>query len=140
MITSTKDIKHEYQRKWIANRRHSFFRDKSCEKCGSVDRLELDHIDPEFKVTNNIWSWSVERREEELAKCQVLCHFCHKEKTALMFPEPPHGTVSRYRWKHNSGAKPCSCQPCKDAVAAEVRMRRLKKRLSRIDEMQTCNP
>lgn len=76
------DGKREYQRKWIANRRAEFFKDKSCAKCGSTESLELDHIDRLTKVSNSIWSWSQVRREEELAKCQVLCSDCHLKKTS----------------------------------------------------------
>lgn len=53
-----------------------------CVKCGSKKELQVDHIDPEDKVTHRVWSWSKARREVELAKCQVLCHECHKKKTA----------------------------------------------------------
>ena len=52
-----------------------------CKKCGSADELEVDHIDPSKKVSHNIWSWAKKRRLSELAKCQVLCHDCHAEKT-----------------------------------------------------------
>ncbi len=71
----------EYQRQWIANRREDFFSDKWCVECGSIENLELDHINSSTKVSHNIWSWSEERRDVELAKCQVLCHDCHKKKT-----------------------------------------------------------
>lgn len=73
--------KREYQRNWVAQRRDEYFQDKSCVRCGNHNELELDHIDPNTKVSHSIWSWSKERREKELAKCQVLCHTCHKEKT-----------------------------------------------------------
>ena len=56
-----------------------------CAKCGSWDRLEVDHIDPSTKVSHNVWGWSETRRLEELAKCQVLCYSCHKEKTRLYY-------------------------------------------------------
>lgn len=53
-----------------------------CQHCGSSERLEVDHIERESKTHHRIWSWSLARREVELAKCQVLCHICHKMKTA----------------------------------------------------------
>ena len=54
-----------------------------CVKCGcwDLDQLEVDHIDPNTKVSHRVWSWSKERRENELAKCQVLCRACHLTKT-----------------------------------------------------------
>jgi hypothetical protein len=56
-----------------------------CCKCGSWERLEVDHRNPEEKHLNPraLWSLSPQnpRRIAELAKCQVLCHECHKEKT-----------------------------------------------------------
>lgn len=75
-------IKHrEYRRLWKAKRRADFFKDKKCVKCGSTERLELDHIDPSTKIHHNIWTWKLERRLSEIAKCQVLCHECHRLKT-----------------------------------------------------------
>lgn len=53
-----------------------------CQKCGSGDNLELDHINPEEKVSHSVWSWAPRRRELELKKCQVLCRKCHREKTS----------------------------------------------------------
>lgn len=70
-----------YMREWLRQRRAAFFEGKCCGKCGSTDRLELDHIDPSKKVSHCIWSWSEKRREAEIAKCQVLCHECHLEKS-----------------------------------------------------------
>jgi hypothetical protein len=71
-----------YQNEWIQRRRREWFKDKTCALCGSAKDLRLDHRDPTIKVTHRIWSWSQERREAELAKCQVLCLSCHRRKTA----------------------------------------------------------
>lgn len=113
------EAQREYQREWIAARRAEFFKDKKCVRCGSRESLELDHIDPSMKVDHKIWSWSQERRDEEIAKCQVLCKPCHVEKTGADI-EPPHGTNSRYtskKWK-------CRCELCKWAHTALARRRR----------------
>ena len=113
----------EYQRQWIANRRTEFFKDKICAKCGSTDRLELDHINPKKKVSHRIWSWSKERREAELAKCQVLCEKCHQEKTTQQLSKPlVHATNNAYNRKN------CRCQLCRDFVAARFRRQRAFKR------------
>jgi len=75
-----KEKQKEYQREWMAKRRAIFFKDKTCAKCGSVNQLELDHIDSSTKISHRIWSWSQERRDKELKKCQVLCQDCHIKK------------------------------------------------------------
>lgn len=66
-----------YQREWMRRRRADALAGKSCVFCGSSDRLEFHHWDPAAKTDHNVWSWSAERREAELAKCVVLCHDCH---------------------------------------------------------------
>lgn len=101
-----------YMREWKAKRRAEFFAGKACVRCGSTDRLELDHVDPTKKVSHKIWTWSLERRDAELAKCQILCHEHHLEKTRLD-GEPPHGTHSRY--VHRG----CRCGACRAAHAAQ---------------------
>ena len=70
----------------MKSRRDSFFKDKRCIKCNSVERLELDYIDPKLKVSHRIWSWSKERQNVEIAKCQVLCYDCHKEAAWKLRP------------------------------------------------------
>ncbi|AYD87555.1 HNH endonuclease [Mycobacterium phage Salacia] len=72
--------------------------------------LNLDHIDPTKKVSHNIWSWSQVRRDAEIAKCQVLCLPCHKDKTAADRKyKRLHGHVGTYdRWG-------CRCGLCKAA-------------------------
>lgn len=99
------EAKREYQRKWVANRRAEWFKDKVCRNCGTNDSLELNHVDPSTKVTHAVWSWSKERRDEELAKCEPLCSPCHLEVTKKQLSRPiNHGTKSGY----NRGCrKPC---------------------------------
>lgn len=103
--------RREYQRKWIAARRQEWFKDKCCIDCGSTDRLELDHVDPEIKVTNSVWSWSKKRRETELAKCVPRCHDCHAKRSSSQFKEwyskpTTHGTISAYL------KRKCKCDIC----------------------------
>jgi hypothetical protein len=83
----TPERKRAYQRDWIARRRAAFFAGKTCETCGSTERLELDHIDRTQKVTHKIWSSSKAKREAEIAKCRVLCHECHKARSRVQMSE-----------------------------------------------------
>src|SRR5665213_333062 len=68
-----------------AQRRAEFFAGKECVRCGSIDHLELDHIDPSTKEirAGELWCMALDnpRRIKELAKSQVLCHDCHVLKT-----------------------------------------------------------
>lgn len=90
-----------------------------CAKCGGSEELEVDHIDPEQKVSHRVWSWSRARREAELAKCQVLCRGCHQTKTVEQLTKPvPHGTHSGYSY-HG-----CRCDVCKAAHAEYNRTNR----------------
>lgn len=81
------ETRRKYQREWVQSRRDAFFKGKSCVNCGSVDNLELDHINAHEKVSHRIFSWSKVRMEEELAKCQVLCRPCHIEKSKDEHPK-----------------------------------------------------
>lgn len=92
-----------------------------CAYCGSWDRLEVDHINPEDKITHKFWGWSKDRREAELAKCQPLCHDCHWTKT-LQERRPrllkSHGTPARYR----GGCRCKQCRLAQSIYAAELRI------------------
>jgi len=100
----------------MANRRQGWIALQGgiCAECGSTDRLEVDHKDRATKLCNpsNIWSRNAAFRAAELAKCQVLCYGCHKEKTVLETPEwmgaIEHGTNSKY-------SKGCRCVSCTNA-------------------------
>jgi 5-methylcytosine-specific restriction endonuclease McrA len=104
----TGDKKKEYQRKWIAARRAEYLSDKSCVVCGSTDRLEVDHINPEEKISHNVWSWRQERRDKELAKCQILCFEHHKQKSK-------EDAIARRQHGRTLYAHGCKCDICVEA-------------------------
>ena len=111
--------KRELQRLKKAKRRSEWFEGKRCFKCGSSDNLELDHIDPVIKVSHRIWSWSEEKRENELSKCQCLCKECHNEKTQLFRAlSVRHGTTTAY---NHYG---CRCMSCREVSNVRMRKRR----------------
>ena len=75
-----------YQKKWAAERYHrernKWIKENGpCVNCGSWEDLHLDHIDRQGKLSHRIWSWSKEKREAEISKCQALCIHCHIDKT-----------------------------------------------------------
>ena len=82
-----------------------------CAICGSRERLEVDHEEPETKVSHRVWSWSQRRRDIELQKCQVLCSRCHKKKTRAWNNAKPiqHGTDGAYTRRR------CRCGACREA-------------------------
>ncbi len=123
MPMATKEEQRDYQRQWMQRRRAEFFSDKNCLKCGSVERLELDHVDRATKVTHSIWSWSESRRLTEIAKCQVLWHDCHWEKTKVDLGYGlQHGTSNGYSYYK------CRCDLCKGAAVQKNRDYRTRKR------------
>jgi len=79
----------EYMRKWMADRHEKAVNQLGgkCVQCGSMEKLEFDHIvrgsqDPRTRGGRGImWTFSEERLQAELAKCQLLCHDCHFKKT-----------------------------------------------------------
>lgn len=105
--------KREYQRNWIANRKSDYLKDKFCVECESKNNLEIDHIDPEQKVSHRIWSWTEARRLAELAKCQILCKTCHNDKTQKYREENMKHGISMYR------SKKCRCEICREAKRQE---------------------
>ncbi len=113
----------EFQRLRNARNRHEFMKDKKC-RCGSIDKLELHHKNPEEKVSHKIWSWSKERREKEAQKCEVLCHKCHREETRRYFGwYLKHGTTTGYN------GYGCRCRACKEANKLSMRRYRKQRRI-----------
>lgn len=100
-----------YRREWYNKRRDDWVRRNGpCVQCGSNDGLEVDHIERQSKVSHRVWSWSLERRSAELAKCQVLCRACHRAKTSAENSRPVvHGRRTTY------DRRGCRCDPCREA-------------------------
>lgn len=108
MPYSDPEKQRQYQRERNAGIRKDWL-DKNgpCKICGNTDRLEVDHIDPTTKVDHKVWTWAKERREKELAKCQVLCYICHLAKSVVEKSKPvTHGTHTGY--SHYG----CRCPDC----------------------------
>lgn len=116
------EAQRAYQREWVAHQRAEWLEDKSCVRCGSTESLEIDHVDSSTKVDHKVWSWSKERREAELVKCQALCHGCHVDKTAEERLRP-HGTPGRYE----AG---CKCTPCREANTARCAVYKATKKVA----------
>jgi 5-methylcytosine-specific restriction endonuclease McrA len=95
-----------YDREWLSKRRKSFFEGKACLHCGSIERLELHHINPKTKEHHAIWSWREERRINELSKCIVLCNSCHKIETAK------YATLRRKEHGRGGYSRGCRCEIC----------------------------
>jgi len=111
-------------------------RNGPCVRCGSSDRLEIDHINREEKLygADRLWGLSPTNPKvvSELAKCQVLCRSCHIEKSIEEGSfslgrgngkVAVHGTESMY-----SNQK-CRCKECR--VGHNEYMRDYRKRKKR---------
>lgn len=101
--------------RWHAKRREAIaLLGGKCVECGSTGELEVDHKDPALKVSSNFWCWSKARRDEELAKCQVLCSRCHLAKTSAYMKTDPRLVTTP---SHKSG---CICAVHKRARQLEA--------------------
>lgn len=84
-----------------------------CVRCGRIDGLQLDHIDPKNKsfTIAKLWSIRKELFDIEVNKCQLLCEPCHDAKTLIdkgqVSGKVTHGTLSSYRY--------CKCDLCRKA-------------------------
>lgn len=92
---SDPDEQRKYQREWIAKRRTEWFKDHPCVDCGATTGLQLDHVNLDLKVSHRIWSWKLERRLAELAKCVSRCRPCHVGKTSARKEQSQPGVLNR---------------------------------------------
>ena len=110
----TKFTREKAYKKQLAIKFNWLLENGPCKICGSRINLEVDHIDRSKKKDHKVWTWSPQKREEELAKCQVLCYTCHKEKTSRENSKPKIcGTVRSY-WAG------CKCSECMKANCVYV--------------------
>lgn len=82
----------DYDRDYVAARRKQIIDHLGgkCVTCGSVEDLEVDHIDRTTKCFDPCararYAWR--NILDELAKCQLLCRTCHWAKTrAELYPD-----------------------------------------------------
>jgi len=98
----------KYQREWKNRRRREWLHEHGpCHRCSTWKHLEIDHRERDSKITHRLWSWSRVRREQELVKCQVLCHACHRRKHSR--DGSGHGPVHGTRRRYQAG---CRCRRC----------------------------
>jgi len=103
----------EYQRLRYKKRRDAAIKalGSQCAHCGSIESLELDHIDANnktYEIGKIIGGGSEAKVQAELAKCQVLCKECHIKKS---YAEGDLESVEH--GGGNSGKRNCPCAPCK---------------------------
>ncbi len=69
-----------------------------CKHCGTKKHIEADHLRDKVKNCSYYPYWAsnggTEALKAELAKCQALCRFCHRLKSAK-----ERGTNAQNRWK-----------------------------------------
>lgn len=112
----TGDRKREYQRLWTKQRRDDWIKSQGsmCAICKTTDGpWEVDHIDPSTKICSPkaIWNRAESFRLSELAKCQLLCVQCHKQKTI----EENSLAVEHGSYKRGY-SKGCKCDLCMEAM------------------------
>ena len=93
-----------------------------CNHCGSLDSLELDHIDASsktYEIGKIIGGGSEAKVQAELAKCQVLCKECHIKKS---YAEGDLDSVGH--GEGTSGKRNCPCAPCKAKKAEYMKARK----------------
>ena len=97
-----------------------------CAMCGSIEKLEFDHVNREnksFDISQKL-NICLDKILLELEKCQLLCRKCHIEKTRKDLNwGVGHGTYTWYKYRD------CRCNLCKRANAEYVREYRARKAL-----------
>lgn len=121
----------EYFRRYYHQRKLDYQKllESHCNKCGSTEDLQFDHIDPKTKsfTISKLMNYSKEKVLEELRKCQLLCKSCHLHKSQEegSLSKKPH---NKGKWKHGTTtsymAKGCRCKVCKDFYSEYKRNRR----------------
>lgn len=85
-----------------------------CKHCGNTNCLEIDHISPATKSFSigRLLNHSKQTISSEIDKCQLLCHDCHKAKSATEESIAKRGILNPNYGKRGSDftfAKPVKC-------------------------------
>lgn len=88
-----------------------------CVRCGSVESLQVDHIDRTtklFNVSTGIQNKSKKKLWEEVRKCQLLCKPCHSIKGIEVgdIKSAEHGSVGKYDKRRHG----CRCEICTEGA------------------------
>lgn len=122
----------EYMKQRYYKRRDSVINQLGgkCSICDSTVGLELDHVDREnkkYSISKILAGHSEEKLQKELLKCQVLCSYCHMQKSKkerFGKPETKHGSEWMYtKYK-------CRCSLCVDSIRSIWRDRHKRARSS----------
>lgn len=106
-----------------------------CVRCSSTENLELDHIvasTKEYDIGKILGGGSEAKVQAELAKCQVLCHDCHVQKS--------HEEGDTNYVEHGgglTGKRNCRCELCaplKNAYMREKKFRKAAKERAKLAE------
>jgi hypothetical protein len=107
-----KDGYNEFMREYMLRRYHTRRAEAverlggKCKVCGTVENLEIDHVDRTTKTmnVNRMCSVSRPRFEAELELCQLLCREHHKQKS------DQEQSVNHGEGK--TGKRNCRCELC----------------------------
>ena len=125
---------NEYMKKYVLERHRKRMAQAiallggKCARCGSIQDLDIDHIDPAtkaFSISKKAAGVSEEKFQAELRKCQLLCRACHNDKSIRERGQLPrgerHGTLTK--------ANTCKCDLCRAAKAAHNKAYKAKRKL-----------
>lgn len=81
-----------FQNAWMKKRRTDWTAQNGPCHCGATEHLSVVHLDPLTRKTSHFWSFSDERRAEELKKCRVMCRDHAREHWAKIYSEREKGS------------------------------------------------
>ena len=89
-----------------------------CIDCGSMLRLEFDHVERRLKAgeISDLMTYSTAVFWMELEKCVLRCHECHSAKTSRETTVGHGGGLT--------GKKSCYCEKCAPLKREYMRQRR----------------
>lgn len=106
------------------NKEYVYSKKTSCEKCGLEDKvcLEFHHVDDKEKNVSQLImdAASIERVENEINKCRILCSNCHRKEhisetlvDGSNWKYSNHRLVEKRKW-FIEYVKTVSCMDCQE--------------------------